>query len=172
MEDQTEIRNPKSETVRVVVFKLVDHEHAVDVRWVREILRAPHISPVIEAPDFVEGVIKLRGRIVPIVDLRKRMQLPVAEKTVDTCIIIVRLGKRMVGFVVDSASELFTVPTGLIEPPTEIVGGINTRFIEGVAYVEDRFLVILDLNKILSVSEKELLDFEIQEEEEGEERCA
>ena len=161
------IRSPQSETLRVVVFKLADHEHVVDVRRVKEILRLPHVAPVIEAPDFVEGVIKLRGRIVPIVDLRKRLHLPVGAKTLDTCVLIVRLAKRMVGFVVDSASELLTVPTRLIEPPGEIIGGIRTRFLEGVAYLDDRFLVFLKLQKILTLDEKEMLDLTRFERNEG-----
>lgn len=158
-EKDVEIQNRKNkeDSIRVVVFKLADHEHAVDVRQVKEILRAPHISPVIEAPAFVEGVIKLRGRIVPIVDMRKRLQLPAAEKTYLTCIIIVRIEKKMVGFVVDSASELLSIPAKLIETPAGIMGGTRTSFIKGVAYLEDRFLVILNLDKILTLNEKELL---------------
>ena len=157
--DKSTINNRQSETIRVLVFKLAEHEHAVDVRQVREILGAPVISPVVEAPDFVEGVIKHRGRVVPIVGLRRRLRLPTAEKTLQTCIILVRSGKKMVGWVVDSASELLSVPTARIEAPSEIVGGIRTRFIEGVVYLDDRFLVILKLDEILSVNEKEMLDF-------------
>jgi len=157
--DQTQKTQQKynKDTLKVVVFKLADHEHAVDVRRVKEIRMAPDISPVIEAPDFVEGVIKRRGRIVPIVDLRKRLKLPMAEKTYETCIIILHLEKKIVGFLVDSVSELLTVPTGCIELPTDIIGGIRTRFIEGVAYIDDRFLVILNLDEVISPDEKKLL---------------
>lgn len=145
-------------SIRVLVFRLADHEHAVDVRQVKEILGAPTISKVIEAPDFVDGVIKLRGSIVPIVDLRKRLHLPDIQKSYQTCTIIVLLEKKYVGFVVDSASELLTMSTRLIKPPTEIVVGIRTRYIKGVAYLKDRFLVILDLKKILTIEENDLLN--------------
>lgn len=149
----------REQTVRVLVFKLADYEHAVDVRQVKEILGTYEIAPVVEAPEFVEGVIKLRGRIVPIMDLRKRLALPEAEKTYQSCIIIVRALKKFVGFIVDSASELLSIPTSMIEAPGEIVGGVRTRFIKGVVYLDDRFLVILNLDEILCMTEQELIDF-------------
>ncbi|MBF0549797.1 MAG: chemotaxis protein CheW [Deltaproteobacteria bacterium] len=152
------------DTARMVVFKLVGHEHALDVRRVKEILMAGQISPVIEAPDFVEGVIKLRGRIVPVVDLKKRLQLPAVPRTYEACIIIVRMQKKMVGLLVDSASELLKVPTRAIEPPDKMIGGVRTRFIDGVAYLDDRLLVILNLDEILAIDEKELLELELEKD--------
>ena len=145
------------EGLRVVVFRLAGHEHAVEVGRVKEIVSARKIIPVVEAPPFVEGVIRLRGKIIPIIDLRKRLRLPPAERTFENCIIMIHLPKGVVGFLVDSASRLLTVPTGQIQPPTEMVGGICTRFIEGLAFLKDHFLVILDLNEVLTVDEKELL---------------
>ncbi|MBF0525085.1 MAG: chemotaxis protein CheW [Deltaproteobacteria bacterium] len=156
------------DTVRMVVFKLVGHEHALDVRRVKEILMAGHISPVIEAPEFLEGVIKVRGRIVPVMDLKKRLQLPAAPRTYEACIIIVRMQKKMVGLLVDSASELLKVPTRAIEPPDKMIGGVRTRFIDGVAYLDDRLLVILKLDEILAIDEKELLGLEIEKKGERE----
>ncbi len=145
------------ESLRVVVFRLAGHEHAVEVGRVKEIVSARRIIPVAEAPAFVEGVIRLRGKIIPIIDLRKRLHLPPAERSFENCIIMIHLPKGVVGFLVDSASRLLTVPTGQIQPPTEMVGGICTRFIEGLAFLKDHFLVILDLNEVLTVDEKELL---------------
>ncbi|MBF0496390.1 MAG: chemotaxis protein CheW [Deltaproteobacteria bacterium] len=155
-------------TARMVVFKLAGHEHALDVRRVKEILMAGQISPVIEAPDFVEGVIKVRGRIVPVMDLKKRLQLPAAPRTYEACIIIVRMQKKMVGLLVDSASELLKVSTKAIEPPDKMIGGVRTRFIDGVAYLDDRLLVILNLDEILAIDEKELLELELEKSGERE----
>jgi purine-binding chemotaxis protein CheW len=150
------------EELKVVVFRLAEHEHAVDVRQVKEILINTPVSHVLEAPDFVEGVIKLRGRIVPVVDLRKRLQLPAVQKTYETCIIVVRFNQKTAGFVVDSASELLNIPSEKIEAPTEMVGGIHTDFIRGLVYLGTRFLVILDLDKVLTTSEQELVDLKME----------
>lgn len=146
------------ETIRGVVFKLAGHEHAVDVCYVREILQNPEVSPVIESADFVDGVINLRGRSVPVIDLRKRLGLPAVEKTYLTCVIIVLVGKIRTGFVVDSASELVKIPIKLIEPPSEILVGIHIRYVKGVVYLGKRFLILLDLENVLLMDEKEKLD--------------
>jgi len=150
--------DPQKEMLKAVIFKLSGHEHAVDVRQVREILINTPVSPVVEAPDFVEGVIRLRGRIVPIIDLARRLKLPATPRTVETCMIVVRVDSKLAGFIVDSASELLNIPVSKIEVPTDIVGGIHTRYIKGVVYLGDRFLVILDLDSVLKVSEKELAE--------------
>lgn len=154
-------RHPATGSIKVVVFRLGEHEHAVDVRQVKEILINTSITPVIEAPDFVEGVIKLRGKIVPVIDLRKRMHLPKAERTYATCIIVIRFNNKMIGIVVDSASELLNIPSEKIEAPSQIVGGINTCFMRGVVYLDSRFLVILDLDRVLTISEHELVETRI-----------
>jgi purine-binding chemotaxis protein CheW len=151
-----------TEILKAVIFRLSGHEHAVDVRQVKEILINTPVSPVIEAPDYVEGVIRLRGRIVPIIDLGRRLKLPATVRTIETCIIVVRFGSKLAGFIVDSASELLNIPTTKIEAPTDIVGGIHTGFIKGVVYLDNRFLVILDLDTVLKVSETELAELRAQ----------
>jgi purine-binding chemotaxis protein CheW len=156
------------EDLKVVVFRLAEHEHAVDVRQVKEILINAPVSHVLEAPDFVEGVIKLRGRIVPVIDLRKRLHLPAIQKTRESCIIVARFNNKTAGFVVDSASELLNIPSGKIEAPTEMVGGIHTDFIRGLVYLDTRFLVILDLDRVLTTNEQELVDLKLEDEWEDE----
>jgi purine-binding chemotaxis protein CheW len=151
-----------AEKLKVVVFRLAEHEHAVDVRQVKEILINTPVSHVLEAPDFVEGVIKLRGRIVPVIDLRKRLRLPVIQKSRESCIIVVRFNHKTAGFVVDSASEILNIPSGKIEAPTEMVGGIHTDFIRGLVYIGARFLVILDLDRVLTTTEQELLALKME----------
>lgn len=150
------------EELKVLVFRLAEHEHAVDVRQVKEILINTSVSHVLEAPDFMEGVIKLRGRIVPVIDLRKRLHLPAIHKTRESCIIVVRFDNKTAGFVVDSASELLNIPAEKIEAPTEMVGGIHTDFIRGLVYLETRFLVILDLDRVLTTSEQELVELKMK----------
>jgi len=151
-----------TEGLKAVVFRLAEHEHAVDVRLVKEILINTPVSHVLEAPDFVEGVIKLRGRIVPVIDLRKRLHLPAVQKSLKSCIIVVRFNHKTAGFVVDSVSDLLNIPSDKIEAPSEMVGGIYAYFIRGVVYLGARFLVILDLDKVLTMSEQELVELRLQ----------
>jgi purine-binding chemotaxis protein CheW len=167
--EQTDLQKNKDnagivspEIMKAVIFSLSGHEHAVDVRQVKEILINTPVSPVIEAPDFVEGVIRLRGRIVPIIDLSRRLKLSATARTIKTCIIVVRCESNVAGFIVDSASEILKIPLEKIEAPTDIVGGINIEFIKGVVYLDNRFLVILNLNTVLKVSETELAELRAQ----------
>lgn len=157
MLSEEEGKSYHQEGMRVVVCTLAGYEHAMDVRTVREILTNPTISPIAEAPDFVEGVIRLRGKIVPVVDLRKRLQLPLAQRDGETCTIIAAVKDRLVGFIADSALELLTIPYSLIEAPMEIIGGAKSHFMQGVAYLGSRFLVILDPDRILSDDESDTL---------------
>ena len=158
---QSEIVNPKSHT-RVAIFKLADHEHAVDVRIVKKILKEPEISSVIEAPDFVEGVINMRDKAVPIVNMRKRLNLPQNDKMDASCVIVVEYRDHYVGILVDSVSELLTIPNDKIEEPTRLVTGIQVSFIKGVVYLEDRFLVLLDLEAVFSLNGGESLKEQIE----------
>lgn len=148
-------------SLRVVVFTLAGHEHGIDVRRVREIIMGPRISTVLESPHFVEGVIELRGKIVPVIDLRRRLQLPEYDRTYDASVVMIaQMGRNLVGLRVDSVSEILALPTRLIEPPTDIVGGVKAGFIDGLAYVESRFLVILNVDAMLSMEEKSVLEGE------------
>jgi purine-binding chemotaxis protein CheW len=147
-----------SNTVRMVVFKVAGHEHALDVHRIKEIVIAGEISPVIEAPDFMAGAMKVRGRVLPIVDLAKRLNLPGRERTYEACVIVVRDRKRRVGLLVDSVSELLRVPVKEIQVPDEILGGPRTRFMDGVVYVGDRLLIVLNLDEILTLIGEDLGD--------------
>jgi purine-binding chemotaxis protein CheW len=151
--------NVLEESQRVVVFSLAGHEHGLDVRRVREIIMGPPLSGVVESPGFVDGVIELRGRIVPVIDLKKRLQIgESASYNEASVVVIVQTGKTLTGFRVDSVSEIMTVPKTAAVPPTEILGGVKAKFIEGMAYVGDRLLVILNADALLSPDEESRLD--------------
>jgi purine-binding chemotaxis protein CheW len=144
--------------IKVLVFRLGEHEHAVDIRLVKEILINTVITPVAEAPDFVEGVIYHRGRIVPVIDLGKRLHLPALVKTFETCIIVVKFSNKTIGFVVDSASELINLKAEQIEEPSTFVRGIHADFMWGIVYLGERLLVLLDLDEVLTASELDILE--------------
>ncbi|MDN5330924.1 MAG: purine-binding chemotaxis protein CheW [Tepidanaerobacteraceae bacterium] len=138
-----------------VVFKLGQEEYAVDIMHVNTIERMMPITRVPKAPDYVEGVINLRGEIIPVIDLKKRFGLASGEVTADTRIIIVMLDDLTVGMIVDSATEVVQLPQDSIEPPPSVAGNISSDFLEGVGKIGDRLLIILNLEKIMRPGEAE-----------------
>jgi purine-binding chemotaxis protein CheW len=114
-----------------------------------------------KAPDFVEGVINLRGKVIPIIDLRKRFKLPPSDQTKESRIIVVDISGMMMGMIVDSVSEVLRLPASTIEPAPEITTSIDSQYIRGVAKLENRLLIFLDLSKVFLDREKaELEDFD------------
>jgi purine-binding chemotaxis protein CheW len=144
----------KKDMLQLVSFKLRDEEFGVDILQVQEIIRMQEITNVPNAPQFVEGVINLRGRVIPVVDLRKRFSLEAKEHSKATRIVVVKIGQITVGLIVDEVSEVLRIPEDTVEPPPPIVAGIESDYIKGVGKLEDRLLILLDLNKILSQEEE------------------
>lgn len=141
------------ELLQLVSFNIGSEEFGVDILKVQEINRMVEITRVPQAPSYVEGVINLRGKVIPIVDLRKRFNLEVKEYDKNTRIVVVDISGNIMGMVVDSVSEVLRLPSNTIEPPPEIVANINSEYIKGVAKLEDRLLIFLDLSKVIDVSE-------------------
>ncbi|NLC62864.1 MAG: chemotaxis protein CheW [Thermoanaerobacterales bacterium] len=140
-----------------VEFKLGEETYGVDILQVKTIERMMPITRVPKAPQFVEGVINLRGDIVPVIDLKKRFDLPKREETDNTRIIIVNVEDITVGMIVDSATEVIQLPQNAIEMAPSIVAGIDADFLQGVGKIGDKLLIILDLLKILKPDEIEQL---------------
>ncbi len=155
---QTEALLTNEEVLQMVSFVLNEEEFGVDILKVQEIIRIVELTRVPNAPHFVEGVINLRGRIVPVIDLRKRFGLPQNELDKNSRIVIVAVNNLVVGFLVDKVKEVLRVPKAVIEPPPEIASTIHTDYIIGVAKLEDRLLIVLDLEKILAPTEKNELE--------------
>jgi len=143
--------------LQLVSFVIENEEFGIDILKVQEIIRPVDITRVPNAPSFVEGVINLRGRIVPVVDMRKRFNLPDREQDQHTRIVVVELTDKVVGFIMDAVKEVIRVDRSVIEPPPELAIGIDTHYIKGVAKLEDRLLILLDLEEVLSVDEKKAL---------------
>lgn len=144
----------RTQLLQLVSFLIENEEFGVDILNVQEIIRPVDITRVPNAPAFVEGVINLRGRIVPVVDLRKRFNMSQRERDKNSRIIVVELDDKIVGFMVDAVREVLRVDTNVIEPPPELAIGIDASYITGVAKLEDRLLILLDLERILSEEEK------------------
>ncbi len=139
----------QDELLQLVSFRIGSEEFGVDILKVQEINRMVEITRVPQAPHYVEGVINLRGKVIPIVDLRKRFNLDVKEYDKSTRIVVVDIGGNIMGMVVDSVSEVLRLPISTIEPPPELAAGVNSDYIKGVAKLEDRLLIFLDLSKVI-----------------------
>jgi purine-binding chemotaxis protein CheW len=146
---------------KVVVFQLRDEEYGVDVQQVKSIERLETITRVPSTPVFIKGVINLRGVVTPIIDLRSRFDLEEADYTENTRIIVVSVNGMEVGLIVDAANDVLDVPVDKIEPTPEVVGGIEKEYLDGVAKLDHRLLILLDLEKVLNPEElKDLKKFE------------
>ena len=142
---------------KVIVFQLNEEEYGVPVQQVGSIERMQHITRVPQTSEFVKGVINLRGVATPIIDLRTRFNLEEVNYNESTRIIIVYIEDMEVGLIVDEANDVIDIPSEAIEPAPEVVGTIEVEYIRGVAKLEKRLLILLDLPKILSFEEfKEL----------------
>ena len=122
---------------QLVVFELANEVYGINIGTVREIIRMQAVTYVPDAPDFVEGVINLRGRVIPVVDLRKRFGLPVTETTNESRVIV------------DAVTEVQRISEDSIEPATALVTTEDSYYIEGIAKVEDQLLILLDLDRAL-----------------------
>lgn len=134
----------------LATFFLAGEEYGIDVRLVQEIIRVAEITQVPRAPSHIRGVINLRGRIIPVVDLRRKLELGTVEATRQARIVVVKLRDRLVGLLVDGASQVLKVPLSLVEPPPEEVVEVHQNAIRGVAKLQDRLIILLDLTKALS----------------------
>ena len=140
---------------QLVVFTLANETYGIAISTVNEIIRMQDITEVPRTPDFVEGVINLRGRIVPVIDLRKRFGLEAAEATQASRIMVVELQGLTVGMIVDSVSEVLRLPTDSIEPTPAIASGVDSAYLKGVGKWDDRLIILLDIEKVLYESEQE-----------------
>ncbi len=140
--------------LQLVTFHIGDEEFGVEILKVQEIIRMMGITRVPRAPDFVEGVINLRGKVIPIIDLRRRFSMETQFHDKQTRIIVLTVKGIVVGFIVDSVSEVLRIPADTVEPPPAIVAGIDSEYINGVGKLADRLLILLDLDKLLSDRER------------------
>ncbi len=151
----TETSHDASEEIQLVSFFLGEDEFGADILMVQEIIRIQPITRVPNAPHFVEGVINLRGKVIPIVDLRKRLNVSgTAEDPRKVRVIVVDVEGKITGFIVDSVSQVLRIPQSTIDPAPSIVSvDIDSEYIVGVSKLTDRLLILLNFNKILSKKE-------------------
>ncbi len=146
-----------AETNQYLTFKLDEEIYALDITQVREVLDFSDVTKVPRMPEFMRGVINLRGGVVPVADLRLKFGMSMTEKTVDTCIIIMEITldgeTTLLGALADSVQEVLTLESGQIESPPKIGTKLNTEFIRGMGKKNDEFIIILDIDRVFSVDE-------------------
>ncbi len=154
-------------TTQYLTFKLGDEVFALEISKVREVLDFTAITKVPRTPDFMRGVINLRGNVVPVVDMRLKFGMTGTERTLNTCIIIVEIDldgeKTVLGALADSVQEVIDLGREDVEPPPKMGTRLKTEFIEGMGKREDHFIIILDIDKVFSSTELSL----VQEAGEG-----
>jgi purine-binding chemotaxis protein CheW len=141
-----------------LTFTLGDEEYGVDILKVQEIRGYDTVTKIPDAPDFIKGVINLRGTIVPVVDMRIKFKLGRAEYNEFTVMIILNIARRVVGMVVDGVSDVMQLSAEQIRPAPEFGGSINTRFITGLGTLDERMLILVDIEKLMSGQDMALMD--------------
>ena len=147
---------------QVVVFDLNEEAHGVDISQIREIIRMEEITRVPRAPEFVEGVINLRGKVNPVVDLRARFSMPSTERTDEHGIVVVDVDGQDIGMVVDAVTEVSRTPSDSIEPPSSVITTDDSEHLTGIVKTDDKLIILLDIAKVISESEASALE-EIQQ---------
>jgi len=146
------------ETLQCLTFKLKNERFAVDIRRVREALEFTSLMIIPHTPEFMCGMINLRGRVVPVVDLRLKLGIPKGDKTIDTCIIIVELTfqdeTRILGMLVDSVQEVINLEPQDISSPPNVGADVNPDYFQGMGKYDDQFLIIIDVDQIFSLEEQ------------------
>ena len=142
----------------VLSFRLGAEEYCLDILSVQEIRGYDTVTSIANTPDFIKGVINLRGHIVPIVDLRIKFHLPDVKYDATTLVIILNLNKKMIGIVVDSVSDVIAVPVADIREAPRFGSTINTEFISGMATVDERMLIMVNIERLLSSDDLQLID--------------
>lgn len=140
-----------------VIFKLAGDEFGVDIMHVKEISEHREASKVPNTPSFIEGIINYRGVVTPVINLSKKFNQNETKITNSTRIIIVYLNNKQTGFIVDDASQVLTINTKDIDDAPDLITSVEQKFISGIAKVDDRMIIILDLEKVLNEKEKKEL---------------
>ena len=145
------------EQQQYLTFLLADEMFAIGILSIREIIEYGVVTDVPMTPPFIRGVLNLRGAVVPVIDLALRFGRPAQENTKRTCIVIVEIeaanGSQQMGVVVDAVSEVLEIPASEIEPPPEFGARIRNDFIKGMGKIDGKFVIVLDLNRVMSIEE-------------------
>ncbi len=139
---------------KYLCFILYDEEYAIDIKDIKEIINLQEITEVPRAPKYIKGIISLRGVIITIFDLRKRLGFQERKYGKDARIIVVSINNAQIGIQVDSVTEVLWISEREIEPPPPVIGGIESEYLKGIGRLKGRIVILLNLNKVLKVEER------------------
>jgi purine-binding chemotaxis protein CheW len=142
---------------QLVVFQLGHELYGADIAVVREVSPLQRVTRVPRTPRYLEGVTNLRGRVIPVVDLRRRLNMPVSAPTKSTRIAVAELEGGQVGMVVDAVLEVLWVPAANIEPPSQLLSKVEREYVQGVANIDGRLIILLDLARVLQRDERKVV---------------
>ena len=142
----------------LLTFTLGNEEYGIDILKVQEIRGYEAVTTIVNAPEFIKGVINLRGIIVPIVDMRIKFKLGNVSYNETTVVIVLNVANRVVGIVVDGVSDVITLKPDDIKPAPEFGGGLDTKYLLGLGTVDERMLILVDIEKLMTSREMELID--------------
>ncbi len=160
-----QVKHKLDAEIQFVIFTISNTEYGIYINNVLEVVRADGIAPLPKAPPFIKGVINLRGKVIPVMDLRERFNVINIINTRKTRIIIIRLENKEVGLIVDSVINVESINKAKIEPPLPVFGGLKMEYINGIAKFNNRIVIILNIEKILTSEEKILLQEDINGEQ-------
>lgn len=143
---------------KYLTFRLDEEDYGLEIRHVKEIISVQKITDVPDLPDFVKGVINLRGQVIPTLDLRLRFGLPPKDYDERTCIIITHMNETLVGVIVDTVNEVLDIPPEMISPAPSVQKGVAHRFIQGLGRAGDAVKIILNAERLLHEDELEALE--------------
>ncbi len=158
MESKRQSDEKIDDLIQLVSFRLGQEEFGIDIRKVQEINRMVEITKIPQAPHYCEGVINLRGKVLPVIDLRKKFDMDIEEWTKNTRIVVCEEGNSVVGMIVDAVEEVRRIPSSSIEPAPPIVSKVNADYINGIARLEERLLIFLDISRIVGDIDKAIAD--------------
>ncbi|MCF8240147.1 MAG: chemotaxis protein CheW [Melioribacteraceae bacterium] len=160
--DTEKKKTETDEVLQLVSFKIGNEEFGVDILKVQEINKMMQITKVPNAPSHVEGVINLRGKIIPVIDLRIKLRIERKDYNNNTRIVVLENDNNIVGFIVDEVKEVLRIPKSITEAPPEMVAGIDSKYITSIGKLEDRLLILLDLDEIINNTDVEYEEAELQ----------
>jgi purine-binding chemotaxis protein CheW len=145
-------------SLEVLAFRLGAEEYAIDIQRVQELRGYDAVTRIANAPEFIKGVVNLRGIIVPIVDMRIKFDLGTPTYDQFTVVIILNIGGRVLGMVVDSVSDVITLAPEQVKPAPEMTGAIGADYLVGLGTIDDRMLILIDIGKLLSATDMGLIE--------------
>ena len=158
MEGEGKVKQVRDNYDQIISFKVGEEEYGLEILKVKEVIRVTEITRLPKVREFVKGVINLRGDVIPIIDLKERFGLARQDYTDASRVIVVEIGGKSVGMVVDSVSKVIRLESSQIEPPPELAGGMSSRYLRGVGKLEDRLVILIEIADLLTDDEHEEID--------------